>query len=160
MIERLRKLDIERAITVFQKGLSLEIPPGNMGRKIIGNELRKTICYVHKTNGRLDGLVNFKLNKGGSITLMFICTLKPRNGVGTELMLEVAKFALGKKVKWVYSLVSFRDKRATSFYYRLNFKSYAKKKKFGYYMRAKPISILKSGHQTFTANLSPGESIS
>ena len=142
MIEKLRKRDLEKAIIVSPKGLSLETPPGNMNNKIISRELKKTICYVHKTKGNLDGLTNFKINKNGNITLMFICAIRPRQGIGTELMHEVAKFALKKKIKWIYSGVSSKDKRATKFYYSLKFKPYSKTGQFGYYIKAKPTDVV------------------
>ena len=136
-IERLRKSDMKVAIKLFQKGLSLEVPPGKIEASAIKKELESTICYVHKTGNELDGLVNFKLNNSQNIRLMFICTTKLRKGIGSKLVSKVVAFGVKNRARWIYSYVSLKDKRAVNFYHSLGFRINTKTGHFGSYIRLK-----------------------
>ncbi len=143
VIGRLARKDIEAAVTLFQHGLSMEIPPGSMGRDAIRAELLKTVCLVHKTGTALDGIVNFRFNRSQNVTLMFVCSSRPGRGIGTGLLRSVAELGARNHAEWIYSGVSSMDERAMGFYHALGFRPYKKTGHFGYYIRAKPNEIIR-----------------
>ncbi len=142
-LEKLKPSDMEEAVTLFQNGLAMEIPQGKMEKNVIAEELSKTTCLVHRSNKGIDGLANFRHNRSNSITILFICTSKPGNGIGTTLMHKIASMAIAQKAPWIYSGVSSRDKRAMRFYHSLGFRPYRKTRRFGYYIKTRPKQILK-----------------
>ena len=146
MIKKLNKKDIKKAALVYQKGLSLEIPKGNMQLKECIERLKNIECFIYK-NKKIEGLISFELIKS-VIRLDFICSLKLRKGIGKKLMKKLADYALRKKIKFIYSNVSSKDKIALKFYKYCGFKKYGKyfanKNFLLYKIKASPSEILNS----------------
>ena len=155
VIERLARKDVEAAVTLFQHGLSMEIPPGSMSRDDIRQELLKTVCLVHKTRKVLDGIVNFRFNKSRNVKLMFVCSSRPGRSIGTGLLRSVAELGARNHAKWIYSGVSSEDDRAMGFYHDLGFRPYKKAGRFGYYIRAKPNEVISNARRWRSVPVKP-----
>lgn len=122
-IEKLKRKDIAQAAKVYNKGLSMEIPPGKATLEETKITLRKVKCFVYKEKRKIQGLITFT-KTGNSIIVEFICSLKLRKGIGRNLMIKMANSALKENVKTVYSNVSSKDKRVINFYDSCGFKKY------------------------------------
>ena len=128
MIEKLKKKNIEKAAKVYIKGLSMEKPKGYATLKETINDLGKLNCFVHKSKGKINGLITFKKIKNKAI-LNFICSLKLRRGIGKRLMKRVIKYSIKNNINYIYSRVSSKDKRVLKFYDSLGFKKYGEQNK-------------------------------
>jgi GNAT superfamily N-acetyltransferase len=128
MIEKLKNKDIEEAAKAYLKGLSMEKPKGYSTLKETINDLRKLDCFVHKSRGKIDGLITFK-KRGKSIILDFICSMKLRKGIGKQLMNKLILYSKRNKIRIIYSNVSGRDKRVIKFYDKIGFIKYGKCRK-------------------------------
>jgi ribosomal protein S18 acetylase RimI-like enzyme len=142
IITKLQTSELTEAARVIQRGLQRQIP-GERGKlsKIIEN-LRKQNCFVYKEKGEIKGIVWFRINKN-NIQIKFICADKPRKGIGSRLILNLAQYGLAKKIRYVISIVSLADIKAVKFYNSLGFKQYKKFKSNGSYIRVRPIDIIK-----------------
>ena len=147
MIEKLRKSDIPLAAKVYRKGLSMEIPKGDCKlSKSIDVITNETECYVYKKENKIYGLLSFYHKTKNKIAIDFICALKSRLGIGTNLMRMLAKYCIKHNIKYIYSNVSSRDDRVIKFYEACGFRKYsyyyATKKFLLYRVKAKPQDIL------------------
>ena len=124
MIEKLKKKDIRKAAIVYNKGLRMEIPRGKSTLKRTTTILSKEEeCLVYKEGDKIIGLVTFE-KKGKNIKIRFICTLKLRKGIGKKLMICLARIAIKREIKYLFSNVSTKDKRVIKFYDYCGFKKY------------------------------------
>lgn len=148
MIEKLKKKDIVEAAKVFNKGLSMEIPKGYATLDETTALLNKIHTFVHKTNSKIDGLLSFEYKNKDKIKIKFICALNLRKGIGKKLIKKLVNFALRKRIKFIYSNVSTKDKRVMKFYESCGFKKYgqyyARKDFLLHRVKAKPEKINKA----------------
>jgi RimJ/RimL family protein N-acetyltransferase len=148
MIEELRKKDIDEAVKVWKKGLTMEIPEGTETNREIRSRLKEFRTFVYKEKDKIIGLLSFTFEEDGSIDIVFICTMVLRKKIGTKLISKLAKFALKNKIHAIYSNVSPEDERAMSFYKRCGFRRFGKPYIDAgvllYKIRAKPMEITAS----------------
>jgi hypothetical protein len=128
VIRELSAKNLNQAVRIYAQGVLMEVPPGstdseetltkilkaNLRRYIVQHQQRQ-IWLAFKTNTPC-GLLDFYLFKR-SIRIRFICAIPPRQGTGTHLMMELAKFAIQKRVEKIRSTVSTQDLRAINFYF-------------------------------------------
>ncbi|MFH1365192.1 MAG: GNAT family N-acetyltransferase [archaeon] len=127
MIEKLKKKNIKKAAKIYYAGIKMEIPPGRSSLEEIIKKLNKVETFVYKKKNQINGLVSFVIGKN-KVKIDFICAMKLRKGVGKKLIKHLAIFSLRKKIKYIYSNVSSKDKRVIEFYDFCGFKRYGEKK--------------------------------
>ena len=93
MIEELQPKDMQQAIDVFVKGAAEENPPGGVTPEIAKKDLERTSCFVYKADGDIEGLLTFSALNPKTAAIKFICSLKHRKGVGSELVAHLAEQA-------------------------------------------------------------------
>ena len=125
-IGKLKKKDIDEAVKVYLKGLSMEIPKGYSTKEDAKRKLNGINSFVYKEGGKILGLITFTLEYKKKIKINFICAIKPRKRIGKKLMKKLAKFAIKNKIKMIQSTMSSKDKRATNFYEKCGFRKYGK----------------------------------
>lgn len=129
MIENLQKTDIPEAVKVYIEGLRMQIPPGDASSEKISKKLEsEVITFVYKENENILGLVSFKTLDKNSIKLDFICAIESGRGIGKSLMKELANYANGNNIKFIYSRASSRDIRTIKFYESCGFEVYGQEK--------------------------------
>ena len=119
---------LEKAASIYAKGLLIEEPPGSTEPLDVLTELMKENLqrYLERKEKRriwiatiaedIRGLLDFYLEES-NIRIRFICAIPPRQGVGTQLMRHLARFAQTKRVSTIRSTVSSLDQRAIGFYF-------------------------------------------
>lgn len=127
MIEELQPRDIKQAVDVYIQGLAKQNPPEeSVPPEQAEEKLRRKSCLVYKTDGTIEGLLLFS-SSDRSVTIDFICSLKHREGVGSELIRYLAEHRGKADIKYIYSTVSTWDKRAMVFYKHCGFKKYGER---------------------------------
>ena len=121
-IEKLQKKDIDEAAKVWDEGARMEKPPGEYRIRTIKKFLSKIPCFVHKSNGKIDGLIQFFKERYGflwrkqAVRMHFICALQPRKGIGKQLIKTLINYAESENINTIFSGVSTIDSRAMAFY--------------------------------------------
>lgn len=126
MIERVKDSDRKEAAQVYIKGLQMEIPKGYASFEETINHLKKVVTFVYKINRKIVGLITLAKRPDRDYKIDFICALKKREGIGTELIKKASAFCKKRKVKYLYSNVSAKDNRVLEFYRHAGFKKYGK----------------------------------
>jgi ribosomal protein S18 acetylase RimI-like enzyme len=128
MIEELQAKDIKQVADVYVRGLAEQNPPGEkISPEQAEEKLRHKSCLVYKTGGVIEGLLLFSISDPRTITIDFICSLKHRRGVGSELLRYLAEHSGKEGIKYIHSTVSTWDKRAMDFYKHCGFKKYGER---------------------------------
>ena len=104
--------------------------------------LNRSTTFVYRKGKIIGGFVTFTEN--GSLHIEFICTDKLRKGIGSLLMVKVAKYAISNRIPKVVSTVSSTDKRAVGFYKSAGFKLTGMYEGFLHRATADPANILKA----------------
>ncbi|MFH1425070.1 MAG: GNAT family N-acetyltransferase [archaeon] len=128
-IEFLLGENLEEAAGVYVRAAKLEKPPGNMPEELVRKMLRRHKCFVYKSDGKITGLVVFRVHGWGRIRpkrvkINFIGTIETGKGIGKKLMRKVAEHAVDDGANIIYSEVSGIDARARAFYKKLGFDEY------------------------------------
>ncbi len=128
LIQELTTNNLNQAVQLYAQGILMEVPPGSTDSeenlmKLLKNHLRR---YLHHHQQRQiwlafkaatpQGLLDF-YHYQRSIRIRFICAIPPRQGIGTYLMVKLAKFAIQKEIEMIRSTVSTQDRRAIDFYF-------------------------------------------
>lgn len=128
IICELSKDKLDAAARVYAQGLLLEKPPGskepletlaqNMRLHLQTYLLRKSTRRIWLATSRNQpvGLLDFFLQTN-TIRIRFLCAVPPSQGVGTQLMVKLARFAFDIGVKVIRTTVSSLDQRAKNFYF-------------------------------------------
>lgn len=148
-IEKLKKKNIKEAAKVYQKGLSMEIPKGYCKLdKLIKVLDKEVLCYIYKIDNKIKGLISFYFKGKYNIVVDFICAIYQGRGIGTKLMKKLADYALKKKVRYICSNVSTKDKKVMTFYKNCGFKKYkqyyVRKGFLLYNVKTKPKDMIKT----------------
>lgn len=128
VVHELTEEYLEKAASIYAKGLLIEEPPGSTEPLDVLTELMKENLqrYLERKETRhiwmatieenIRGLLDFCLEEP-NIRIQFICAIPPGQGVGTQLMRHLARFAQTKRVSTIRSTVSSLDQRAIIFYF-------------------------------------------
>ena len=114
--------ELDEAVEVYMEGMRREIPPhGSAYQKdVLKKKLRSISCFVFKSNGWIAGLLTFSV-KGffwKYVVMDFICSMNQRKGIGVELMMALAAFAIQNNITKIYSSISVLDAAAMNFYFK------------------------------------------
>ena len=121
--------DLIEVAQVYAQGLLMEAPPGSEEPlesliPAIRGHLKEWLqtektrrLWVAIIKNRIRGLLDF-YHEPSEIRVRFIATVVPRQGIGTHLMVELAKYAVAHQVEVIHSSVSSIDKRAQQFYFQ------------------------------------------
>lgn len=124
----LSKDQLDAAAHVYAQGLLMENPPGskepletlaqNMRLHLQSYLLRKDTrrIWLAIIGNQPSGLLDFYL-QSRTIRIRFLCAVPPSQGIGTQLMIHLARFALANGVEVIRTTVSSLDQRAMNFYF-------------------------------------------
>lgn len=141
IVQRLQSAEIDEAAGVFKIGLRLQMPSEKGDLEKIKKTLQKRGCNVYKDKGRIKGLVYFEKFRN-DIRVRFICAIALRQGIGSALMLDLAKHAKREGIRWIRTAVFIGDKRDRNFYDALGFVPYRRIDSTGMYLKVRPKVLL------------------
>ncbi|MGC8651968.1 MAG: GNAT family N-acetyltransferase [Candidatus Micrarchaeia archaeon] len=150
-IRNISRLDARAVAFLYKRGLAEEKPKGSCTIKWIMKHISKGLDgFGLLYRGKLIGIATFA-TVGSTIYMDFIYASKPRMGVGSALMLEVAKLAKKKGIKQIKASVSKIDARATAWYRACGYKRVPKTahsrflldRPFLFHMAATPSMVIK-----------------
>ncbi len=126
MIESLAEEDFHELVELYVRCTQMEKPPGNATVEYVTKDLQRVSTFVYKEDNHIVGFVTYIYKTKTQISIDFICSNKQRKGIGSALMLHLAKYACEKGLVWIYSTVSAKDRGAQLFYKRCGFREYAR----------------------------------
>jgi len=128
-VHELSKTNLDVAAHVYAQGLLVEVPPGakapleeverGMRRHLQRLLWRKSTrrVWLARREGTPCGILDF-FHRKQSLRIRFLCAVPEGEGIGTQLLSHLARFAVNLQARVIRCTVSTLDERALHFYFR------------------------------------------
>jgi len=128
-VHEMSKTNLDVAAHVYAQGLLAEVPPGStapleevergMRRHLQRLLWRKSTrrVWLARMEGTPCGILDF-FHRKWSLRIRFLCAVPQDEGIGTQLLGHLARFAVNLRVRGIRCTVSTLDERALHFYFR------------------------------------------
>jgi GNAT superfamily N-acetyltransferase len=128
-VHELSKINLDSAAHVYAQGLLAEVPPGvkapleeverGMRRHLQRLLWRKSTrrVWLARMEGTPCGILDF-FHRKRSLRIRFLCAVPQDEGIGTQLLSHLARFAENLRARVIRCTVSTLDERALHFYFR------------------------------------------
>lgn len=127
-VHELEEVDSMEAARVYAQGLLLETPPGStesLEELVRGMSLHLLHYLRHRNTRRIwvgireghhCGILDF-YHRTSIIHIRFLCGIPTGQGIGTQIMAHLARYATDNNIALITATVSSLDERAMNFYF-------------------------------------------